>query len=428
MRTRQGWRRGAMALLAVLAWAAAARAAEPGAGGAAGLLDKDAVERVRQKLAWHEQRARGWARMGYFDEAEREWIEADRVYQSVALRLVQPPDKVPVVPYLPDWHAGREIDLVRWHETVWRGTVQRFALPARTLGDIRAYPYETQASPPMWSLVYTVAPEGLDRGRVGIDPASYQAAGHIVGSTSFIATLTADAPPADLAAPGVRVVRTLDMPRGYTPYYLGPMGYKRQIAYLIGEPAPGEAPADANGAMVLYDGKVATLVDGPCAGPAIAAARGGGRLDALALDSAGSILCALRKTETGAVIGTYMGSGEHCFYIVTFQGKDIVEHKHSLAPGWGVRFSAAEDKPITRAQAVELMGYYYGLRHDLEGRRFALLGFWGEPRKIEFDAARKEWRLSYSWGRAEISGRFATMVLDEKGRLVRIDDDTAVLR
>jgi hypothetical protein len=410
-----------MALLAALAWAGMARADGPGANGAAGPPDKDAVERVREKLAWHEQRARGWARMGYFGEAEREWIEADRVYQSVALRLVRPPDKVPVVGYLPDWHVSREIDLVRWHEAAWRGTVQRFALPARTLGDVRAYPYETQASPPMWSLVYTVAPEGLDRSRVAIDPASYQAANCIRGSTSFIATLTADAPPADLAAAGVRVVRTIDVPRGYTPYYLVPMGYKKQIAYLIGEPAPGEAPADANGVMVLYDGKVATLVDGPCAGPAIAAARGGGRMDALAADTAGSRLCALRKTETGAVIGTYMGSGEHCFDVVTFQGKDIVEHKHNLAPGWATQFSAADDKPITRIQAVEVMGYYYGLRHDLEGRRFALLGFWGAPHKIEFDAEKKEWRLAYAWGRPEISGRFATMVLDEKGRLLRID-------
>jgi hypothetical protein len=290
------------------------------------------------------------------------------------------------------------------------------------MGDVRAYPYEVQGTPPMWSLVYTVAPEGLDKGRVGIDPASYQYMNCVPGSKSFIACIQANEPPPNLAAGEVKVVHTVEVPQGYAVCYLRTAGARRQLVHLVAERGPDSPETEWTGVMILDGGKVANLVDGPCAGPAIAAARGGGRADALAIDFAGSRLCAFKRTEKGAVIAAYMGSGEHCFDIVTFVGKNIVEHRHNLAPGWGVQFSAAEDKPITRTQAVELMGYYYGLRHDLEGRRFAPLQFWGGPHKIEFDAEKKEWRLAYTWGQEEISGRFATMVLDEKGGLVRIDE------
>ena len=383
------------------------------------------LRRLRDRLDVHRDRASAWVHLTWFDEARRELIEADRIYRAMTL-LVAGTTREETEAAVQQatgivWNLSDELHLLALRKQAHETAVKTFGLPANTLGHIVIAPYE-KVDKPLWYVIYTVLPPSLKRETVA-DPREYSE--HIPDSRSYVATYSAKGKASDMRGLTFEKAREAAVPEGWTPLDVCANHGATLLVRTTSHVAMTSTSNDPIGAIILSEGRIAELAEGPFAGPVVVPGSGENRIDALATDPLVTGLHALRNTEKGAVIAGYTHGGRHCDERVTFEGKNIVEIARQTlkdsAPAWDIVYSAAVEKPLNHEQ-VTLLGRYYGLRHELAQRRVAINPIsYLDPKKMDF-VRERQWVLSYGWGHLEIAGGVRNIALDERGRLLSIDE------
>ena len=416
------------------ALAPAAAAPPPTAPVDRGLDGKQAQFLLRQ-IAFFRSRAYAWVRLTYFDEARRELREANGVFQAaVALSKKHTDVGTPCVSWT--WNLSNELELLRLREKAHKLTLATFALPADTLGLVHIVP-PYRSSPWRkphrndWHVVYTTPPESLTKQAIAGDPMRFTAGLHIPGSRSYAAYYVMKPRPAPDAVAVFEKRNEVALPGGVTPYAVRTAGSGRVLVRTTrntGLPPSNDYPT---GAVLLVQGKIPRIAEGPCAGPVIVPGQGENRIDALATDWQATALYAMKNTKTVAVCATHTSTHRHLNEQVTFEGAHIVEITRPGNPNIkGDRttlFKPLPGKRLTHEQ-VKLLGRFYELRHELSRRRIVVNPMAFHKPKIEFNAPKGHWVLTYKWGRRRSLGGPRIVVLDAQGRLVSVKDGWRVLR
>ena len=388
----------------------------------------DSLEPLVKQLSRHREFALAWTRMGYPAEAKRELAAAEDVYQA-AVALSRPADYGEQMLRLLgfSWSLRVELEAVRMREKARMLMIETFGLPEETCGFILLVPYKSIPKARLY-VIYTVAPPDLTKEKIGTNPMQYSVGTPIRGSRSFVATYAArgsDTLSEPVSEPAsFERIHNQALPPDHAPAsVLANTGgiLALQTARI---PPRGALEAFSAGAVLLKEGQVATLSEGPCAGPLVVPRNGSTGADALATDHLVTALWVLKNRDNGAEISVYRNRLANWNERVVFTGKNITEISHRRTVNsvltWVPFFRDSDTERLTRHQ-VQQLGFFYGLRHDLAGETVLCLSIWREP-QISFDPKSRQWRLAYHWGIREIAGGRRLIVLDEQGKLISLSE------
>jgi len=382
---------------------------------AKGALPPELIKVIREQMEEHRQRAMGWARMAYFDDALRELKLVETLFQSVNGRVTEPSRPGLATHYhLNNLHIDQAIHAMCVRAETYQQTVARFQFPEGTLSDFQVIPIPMPGYELCLAVVYTVRPASLTRKEITLDPAFYHETFHLPNSRSYVAFYSGKETALTIADTRFEEDTIYEVPSGYTPFYCRPPHGHNDRLFVSLTGFEDHVNTPVRGAMVFLRGRLCHLHDGPSQGPIIVLpARNDYHLNGLTYDGR----YAFRRTEQGAVISRYRQ--EECHQKVLFESEQIIEilQSEQKDDAWTSSFKPDTEVTIDRKRAIEL-GELYALHGNMG--RFALIrNEFSEPTELSFVSDIEHWKIRYG-NPADliISGVVTDVVIDKHGRLV----------
>jgi hypothetical protein len=367
------------------------------------------IQALRGKMAYHRARSASWAELAQFDQALSELKHANEAWQAILTLTNDLPADQKVKWLTPTFDLPQETAVIHAHQRAWEVAVRQFELPAETMGFVYVRQYQ-DVKPPLWSVAYRVRDKALTVERMAANLDRYVAGQIMPESKGFVAAYQAD-------GPTVKRTSESEIPHGMAPYYfLGrPSGFLMVMTTGL----------RSTGGLLLHDGEVVELKNGPAKGPAVYPRESDKSIEHMAVNHLVTNLWVICPSDGNQILARYDSTRWDCLLKVTFSKGQITRIEEGVEGRRQSIFNSADGKRLTAEQAKQL-GAYYCLHRQMSKSGFLTpVGFF-EPNSIKFDESSARWTLTYQRGRREIAGWFVTIVLDEKGGLVDFSEDVVL--